>query len=150
MCPTSFYWGWRRKQVGYVIPLRPAEVYLLLGLHHSESAHAENDSVETHSYGLSICWISVMLDRTVWSRSQPHLLWKQVALSLSVKASQITQVVNVLMCFLTNLICTLHLSERGLMGKKTVNIVTVGLLITELIISRITVIFYTELLLLLW
>lgn len=36
------------------------------------------------------------------------------------------------------------------MGKKTVNIVTVGLLITELIISRITVIFYTELLLLLW
>lgn len=55
MCPTSLYWGWRRKQVGYVIPLRPAEVYLLLRLHRSESAHIENDSVETHSYGLSIC-----------------------------------------------------------------------------------------------
>lgn len=55
MCPTSLYWGWRRKQVGYVIPLRPAAVYLLLRLHRSESAHIENDSVETHCYGLSIC-----------------------------------------------------------------------------------------------
>lgn len=149
MCPTSLYWGWRRKQVGYVIPLRPAEVYLLLGLHHSESAHAENDSVETHSYGLSICWISVMLDRTVWSRSQPHLLWKQVALSLSVKASQIIQVVNVSMCFLTNLICTLHLSERGLMKKKK-NSQHCECWLANKRLHWITVIFYAELLLLLW